>query len=82
LHARCRKALGWIIWDLSERCYGAVVGVVAPNEADKEERIALSDAVECGERGVVRVASKCGGVSGQMRCEGVFLLVIVECVCG
>jgi hypothetical protein len=49
---------------LGSECYAAVVGVGAPNTADKEDRISLSDAVECGGMrrrgvaGVVSVASK------------------------
>jgi hypothetical protein len=43
--------------NLRSEYYGAVVGVVAPNTADKEEHTSWSDAVECGGE-VVSVASK------------------------
>jgi hypothetical protein len=35
--------------NLGSECYAAVVGVGAPYTADKEDRISLSDAVECGD---------------------------------
>ena len=49
--------------NLGSECYGAVVGVVAPNTVGKEKRTSWSDAVECGGE-VVSVASKRRCVEG------------------
>jgi hypothetical protein len=56
--------------NLGSECYAAVVGVGAPNTADKEDRISLSDAVECGEEvfrcGERRFQENAGACRGQV----------------